>query len=108
MRPFLRWLIVFGICLVGLLALTIARQIAAEKGIGFGALPTILIAVPFLFLASKFLVPREKEAAHSTDAENLDRLDAIAANPEVSDEMRAEARRRADKLRADIGRGAMQ
>jgi len=108
MRHFVRWLIVFGICLVGLLALTIARQIAAEKGIAFGALPTILISVPFLFLASKFVLPREKETDHSTDAEDLDRLEAIVANPKVSDEMRAEARRRADKLRADMGKRALQ
>ncbi|HKC02048.1 MAG TPA: hypothetical protein VKC17_01945 [Sphingomicrobium sp.] len=102
MRPFLRWLIVVGICLAGVLALTIARQIASERGVGFGALPSIIIAVPFLFLASRFLVPRSKEEDHLSNSQNLERLESIAANPEVTEKMRAEARRRAGKLRADM------
>jgi hypothetical protein len=103
MRGILRGLAIVGIVLVGSMVLVIAQHIAAERGMAFGALPSILIAVPFLYVASKLLVPRGKNGSLLTDAQNLERLEAIASNPKVSEPMREEARRRADKLRSVVG-----
>jgi hypothetical protein len=89
--PGSRFLRGVGFFLLTVLAVTLARRIAASAGFSLGAIGILLLVSPFLYWAVR------KPKAPLSDE---DRLESMVANAKLSPATRQEAQQRLDALRA--------
>ena len=91
----MRILWTFLILLGGAITLTIGRTIAASEGISLGAIPTVLLVLPWLYLARRVWRRRPQKLSRE---EMVTGLRQMIDDPNTPDDKRAWARDRLGKL----------